>query len=96
MANLNRILKGAICGQSLSEGDIVKVVGARWEDYDHPEGGPGKWAIFLGWKGKKHIVRPLSASAAPLDKREVDDEVIPLNTAIAEQAIQFWRENRRR
>lgn len=52
-------LKRRFCTRDLEAGDVVRVPEARWDTVDHPVGGVGKWAIYVGKTRSKLVVRPM-------------------------------------
>lgn len=73
MANpIKKELKRRLCARDLDAGDVVRVPDGRWDSLDHPVGGPGKWAIFVGRSRNKFVVRPLQGDGVTGKPHEVD------------------------
>lgn len=64
-------VKQKICAQPLLKGDLVRVPDGKWEESTNPLGIKGRWAIYVGVKGRSAVVRPLGADGVPRDAVEV-------------------------
>lgn len=58
-------VKQKICAQPLLKGDLVRVPDGKWEESANPIGIKGRWAIYVGVKGRNAVVRPLGADGVP-------------------------------
>lgn len=89
-----KAVKDRICGRKLETGDVVRVEeGGNWNGWDHPVGGKGRWAIYVGTKGDKAIVRPLGADGTA-EKPTPVSRVMHLDDAITEIAIADYKSRR--
>lgn len=94
MANkLTSAVKKVFCTRDLDTGDVVRVPDAKWDSFDHPIGGPGRWAIFVFKRAKKFVVRPTNSDGVTGKPVEVD-HVEHLDDVIQEAAIKMYYETR--
>ncbi len=68
--SLERV-KQRICAQPLTKGDLVRAPDGKWEESLNPMGIKGRWAIYVGVKGRSAVVRPLGADGVPRAAVEV-------------------------
>ena len=98
MSVLDKI-RGALCHRKLEAGDVVLVPklpsGAdptEWEEWEHPIGGAGHWALYVGGKFN---VRPLypDNTTGPLEHVE---RVQHLDDVIQDVAVKTYYETKGR
>lgn len=85
--------RGSFCERELGAGDVVQVPGATWDEIEHPVGGRGRWATFIGKKGTSAIVRPLSASLIPGDPQTVP-KVMHIDDVVNSVALREYYQRR--
>lgn len=89
-----RRAKESFCARKAEVGDVVRVdEGGEWANYDHPVGGMGRWAVFVGKKGDKAIVRPISQDGETLKPATVA-KITHLDDAIMAKALAYYKESR--
>lgn len=89
MANaLKSRVKAALCSRDLDPGDMVRVPDGKWDGIDHPVGGTGKWAIYVGRNRQKFLVRPIE-DGVPGKPVEVD-QAEHLDDVIQEAALKAY------
>ena len=91
---IRKELKKRLCSRDLEPGDIVRVPEGRWDAFDHPLGGSGKWAVFVGGSRTKFVVRPLSdgVTGKPVEVSQAEH----LDDVVMESALREYYQKRGR
>lgn len=94
--SIRSAIKQAVCRRDFDPGDVVRVPDGKWDEFEHPIGGRGRWAIFVSRAARdKLTVRPLDGDGVT-GKPVVVDEVEHLDDVIREAALRMYYENKGR